>query len=57
MKAKKIEIQQTTPEALGVDVTPRVQTVEVREPPQRAAGEKVKEVADVVNKLKAAGVI
>eukprot|EP00026_Physarum_polycephalum_P015083 Phypoly_transcript_15685.p1 GENE.Phypoly_transcript_15685~~Phypoly_transcript_15685.p1 ORF type:complete len:253 (+),score=49.46 Phypoly_transcript_15685:33-791(+) len=57
MKAKKMEIQQTTPEALGVDVTPRVKTVEVNEPPQRAAGEKVKEVGDVVNKLKAAGVI
>lgn len=57
MKARKIEIQQTTPEALGVDVTPRVKTVEVNEPPQRAAGEKVKEVGDVVKKLKAAGVI
>ena len=57
IKAKKIEIQQTTPEALGVDVTTRVETVEVNEPPQRAAGVKVKEVADVVNKMKAAGVI
>ena len=40
-----------------MDVTTRVETVEVNEPPQRAAGVKVKEVADVVNKMKAAGVI
>lgn len=57
MKAKKIEIQQITPDSLGVDITPRLKTVEVTEPPQRAAGVKVGSVDDVVSKLKSAGVI
>lgn len=57
MKAKKIEIQQTTPEALGVDITPRIQTLEVNEPPKRAAGVKVNSVEEVVARLKSSGVI
>lgn len=57
MKAKKIEIQQTTPEALGVDITARLQTLEVTEPPQRAAGVKVNSVEEVVARLKSSGVI
>jgi len=35
-----------------VDVTPRLKTVKVAEPPKRGAGVKVADVADLVNKLK-----
>jgi electron transfer flavoprotein beta subunit len=52
MKAKKKPIDQTTPEALGVDVTPRLTTVKVSEPPKRQAGIKVQSVAELVEKLK-----
>lgn len=51
MKAKKKEITVTSPTALGVDVTPRLQTLRVSEPPQRSAGVKVANVAELVDKL------
>ncbi len=57
MKARKVQIQETTPEALGVDITPRVSVVEVNEPPQRTAGAKVASVEEVISKLKAAGLL
>ena len=58
MKAKKKPIEQLTAEALGVDVTPRLKTIKVEEPPTRKAGIKVKTVAELVEKLKnEAGVI
>jgi electron transfer flavoprotein beta subunit len=58
MKAKKKPIEQFTAEALGVDVTPRLKTLKVEEPPTRKAGIKVKTVAELVEKLKnEAGVI
>ncbi len=58
MKAKKKPIEQLTAEALGVDVTPRLKTLKVEEPPTRKAGIKVKTVAELVEKLKnEAGVI
>ena len=41
MKAKKKPIETLTPEALGVDVTPRLMTLKVEEPPKRQAGIKV----------------
>jgi len=37
---------------IDVDVTPRVTTVKVVEPPKRAAGVKVQDVAELVEKLK-----
>jgi len=37
---------------LGVDVTPRLKTLKVTEPPARKAGIKVPDVATLVNKLK-----
>ena len=37
---------------LGVDVKPRVTTVKVVEPAKRHAGVKVKDVAELVHKLK-----
>ncbi len=52
MKAKKKTIDVLTPESLGVDVTPRVRTLTVTEPPARAAGEMVADVAALVEKLK-----
>jgi electron transfer flavoprotein beta subunit len=52
MKAKKKPIEATTPEALGVDVRPRLQTLKVTEPAKRSAGVKVGSVAELVDKLK-----
>lgn len=40
------------PENLGVDVTPRVKTVKVSEPPKRSAGIKVPDMTTLVAKLK-----
>ena len=57
MKAKKKPLDTTTPEALGVDVAARLKTLKVAEPPKRAAGVKVADVAELVAKLKNAGVI
>ncbi len=37
---------------LGVDVTPRVETLEVSEPPPRKAGIKVESAAELIEKLK-----
>src|SRR6266478_2005132 len=51
MKAKKKPIAETTPQQLGVDVTPKVKVVKVEPPPQRAAGVKVPDVQTLVQKL------
>ena len=52
MKAKKKPLETLTPEALGVDVAPRIKTLSVVEPPKRSAGIKVPDVATLVDKLK-----
>lgn len=52
MKAKKKAIETATAEQLGVDATPRLKTLKVTEPPKRSAGIKVKDVAELVDKLK-----
>jgi electron transfer flavoprotein beta subunit len=52
MKAKKKPLETIKPEALGVDVTPRLKTLKVVEPAKRSAGVKVADVAELVNKLK-----
>ena len=52
MKAKKKPLDTTTPEDLGVDVAPRVQTLKVEPPAERQAGIKVADVAELVDKLK-----
>jgi len=57
MKAKKKPIDMKEPSDYGVDITPRLTVVKVTEPPVREAGEKVEDVATLVEKLKAAGVI
>ncbi len=52
MKAKKKPVDKTTPAELGVDATPRITTLEVQEPPPRAAGVRVASVAELVEKLR-----
>ena len=52
MKAKKKTIDIVKPEDLGVDVTPRLKTLKVEEPPKRSAGVMVADVAALVEKLK-----
>ena len=52
MKAKKKPVDTYTPEDLAVDVTPRLKTVKVTEPPARQAGIKVASAAELVDKLK-----
>ena len=57
MKAKAKPIANKTPEDYGVDVTPRLTTLKVSEPPKRSAGIKVKTVDELIEKLKNAGAI
>jgi electron transfer flavoprotein beta subunit len=52
MKAKKKQLDTMKPEDLGVDVAPRIKTLQVTEPPKRSAGIKVPDVAALVEKLK-----
>ncbi len=52
MKAKKKPMDTFTPDALGVDVAPRLVTIKVSEPPKRSAGIKVADVAELLAKLK-----
>ena len=52
MKAKKKPLETLKPEDLGVDVAPRLKTLNVAEPPARSAGVKVPDVATLVDKLK-----
>ncbi|WP_353093625.1 electron transfer flavoprotein subunit beta/FixA family protein [Methylibium sp.] len=52
MKAKKKTLEVLKPADLGVDVTPRLKTLKVSEPPKRGAGIKVPDVATLVAKLK-----
>jgi electron transfer flavoprotein beta subunit len=47
MKAKKKPLDTLTPDELGVDVTPRLTTLRVAEPPKRQAGVKVTDVAEL----------
>ena len=52
MKAKKKPLEVSRPEDLDVDVTPRLKTLKVEEPPKRKGGVMVKDVAELVAKLK-----
>ena len=52
LKAKKKPIKTMTPEEFNVDVTPRLKTINVAEPPKRPAGEIVTDTAALVDKLK-----
>ncbi len=52
MKAKKKPLDTVKPADLGVDVAPRLKTLKVAEPPKRKGGVMVKDVAELVAKLK-----
>ena len=52
MKAKKKPLDVVKPDALGVDVAPRVKTLKVAEPGKRKAGVMVKDVGELVDKLR-----
>jgi electron transfer flavoprotein beta subunit len=52
MKSRKKPMEAIPLEDLGVDVTPRLETLSVEEPPTRSAGIIVEDVATLVDKLK-----
>ncbi len=52
MKAKKKELEVLKPEDLGVDYTPRLSVVSVKEPEERKGGGKVADVDELIDKLK-----
>ncbi|WNC93435.1 electron transfer flavoprotein subunit beta/FixA family protein [Paraburkholderia sp. FT54] len=52
MKAKKKPLDVVTPDALGIDVTPRLTTLKLAEPAKREAGIRVADAAELVDKLK-----
>ncbi len=56
MKAKKKPLETKSPADFGVDMTPRLTTSKVTEPPVRQAGEKVADVDALVTKMKALGI-
>ncbi|HWE74282.1 MAG TPA: electron transfer flavoprotein subunit beta/FixA family protein [Stellaceae bacterium] len=51
MKAKKKPIEQVTPEALSVDIAPRLTVLQVSEPQKRQGGKKLGSVEELVDKL------
>ena len=57
MKAKKKPIDEKTPDSFGVDIKPRLEVLKTVEPAGRKAGVKVKSAAELVGKLKDAGVL
>jgi electron transfer flavoprotein beta subunit len=58
MKAKKKPIVERAADRYGVDIAPRLEVLRTAEPPRRKAGVKVKDVAELVSKLRnEAGVI
>lgn len=52
MKARQKPVAAKKPEDYGVDITPRLKTLKVEEPPKRKGGVKVADVAALVDKLK-----
>jgi electron transfer flavoprotein beta subunit len=52
MRAKKKPLETLTPDALGVDVAPRLTTLKVAEPPPRKGGGRVADVKELVAKLR-----
>ncbi|WP_339933575.1 electron transfer flavoprotein subunit beta/FixA family protein [uncultured Brevundimonas sp.] len=57
MKAKKKEIAMKAVADYGIDVAPRLKVLKVTEPPKRSAGIIVADAAELVSKLKTAGVL
>src|SRR6201993_1367535 len=56
MKPKSKPLATKAPADYGVDITPRLETLTVAEPPKRVAGVKVADVDELVAKLKSLGV-
>lgn len=56
MKAKQKPLDTKSPGDYGVDITPRIKTTNVSEPPVRQAGIKVEDVDALVAKIKALGI-
>lgn len=54
-KAKKKPIDKKTPKDLGIDISPRIEILSVQEPAKREAGAKVKDVDELLTKLKELG--
>ena len=52
MKAKKKTLEVLKPDVLGVDVSPRLQTLKVAEPPKRKAGVKLPDPKALVDRLR-----
>jgi electron transfer flavoprotein beta subunit len=52
MKAKKKPLDEVDIGSLGVDIAPKVKTIAFEEPPAKKAGQKVADVAALVDKLK-----
>ena len=57
MKAKKKPLEVKKPADYGVDIAPRLKVLKTVEPPGRKAGVKVANAAELVAKLKEAGVL
>ena len=57
MKAKKKPMEKVSPADLGVDLKPRLETLEVMEPESRQAGVKVETVDQMISKLKELGAL
>lgn len=52
MKAKKKQLDVISPDDLGVDVSPRIETLEITPPAERQAGIKVADTAELLQKLR-----
>jgi len=57
IKARSKPLAKTTPADLGVDLTPRLKTLKVEEPPTRKAGQILASVDELVAQLRAAEVL
>ncbi|MBJ6135880.1 electron transfer flavoprotein subunit beta/FixA family protein, partial [Ochrobactrum sp. Q0168] len=57
MKAKKKPLDEKSPADFGADIAPRLKVLKTEEPGGRKAGVKVGSVGELVEKLKADGII
>lgn len=57
MKAKKKQIDATTLDELGVEAAPSIKVTKTAPPPERSKGEMVKDVDELVEKLKSKGLV
>lgn len=55
MKAKKKPLETLTPKDLGIDISPRIEILRVEEPPVRKGGTVVKDVDELLAKLRERG--